>query len=117
MKQTITLAKIDEAIKSASQNNLPSSFLAKEVFFDHKHNYMIVHLRNDFKLLIELKDFSSLNNASVKQRERYSLLGGGAAIHWKDLDEDLSVRGLLIDYAKISSRLVTATVDLFASAH
>jgi Protein of unknown function (DUF2442) len=39
--------------------------------------------------------FPRLLNASAEQRRRWQLIGGGEGIHWPDLDEDLSVAGLL----------------------
>jgi Protein of unknown function (DUF2442) len=39
--------------------------------------------------------FPRLLNASAEQRGRWQLIGGGEGIHWPDLDEDLSVAGLL----------------------
>jgi hypothetical protein len=33
--------------------------------------------------------------ATVEQRRRWELLGGGEGIHWPDIDEDLGVAGLL----------------------
>ncbi|RNC76709.1 DUF2442 domain-containing protein [Piscirickettsiaceae bacterium NZ-RLO2] len=39
--------------------------------------------------------YPSLFNADKKQRENWDLAGGGYGIHWPDLDEDLSVDGML----------------------
>ena len=39
--------------------------------------------------------FPKLFAASSEQRENWELLGEGEGIHWPDIDEDLSVRGLL----------------------
>ena len=36
-----------------------------------------------------------LLNASPGQRARYELIGRGTGIHWPDVDEDISVRGML----------------------
>ena len=36
-----------------------------------------------------------LADATPEQRARYELLGGGTGIHWPDVDEDISVRGML----------------------
>jgi hypothetical protein len=36
-----------------------------------------------------------LRNASAAARSEYRLVGGGIGIHWPQLDEDLSVAGLL----------------------
>jgi hypothetical protein len=39
--------------------------------------------------------FPRLLRASPAQRANYELLGDGQGIHWPDIDEDLSVAGLL----------------------
>jgi uncharacterized protein DUF2442 len=36
-----------------------------------------------------------LTKASPNQRRRYELIGGGEGIHWPDVDEDISVEGML----------------------
>lgn len=36
-----------------------------------------------------------LAEATPAQRARFELLGGGVHIHWPEVDEDLSVRGML----------------------
>ncbi|HEY0932769.1 MAG TPA: DUF2442 domain-containing protein [Trebonia sp.] len=36
-----------------------------------------------------------LAEATPAQRARFELLGGGVHIHWPDVDEDLSIRGML----------------------
>jgi hypothetical protein len=36
-----------------------------------------------------------LLHATREQRERWEIAGGGFGIHWPDLDEDLSTRGML----------------------
>ena len=46
-------------------------------------------------LTVPLAWFPRLSNASTRQRENFRLLGDGEGIHWPDLDEDLSVAGLL----------------------
>jgi hypothetical protein len=44
---------------------------------------------------VPLAWFPRLLGASVAQRSDWRLIGGGEGIHWDELDEDLSVRGLL----------------------
>jgi hypothetical protein len=36
-----------------------------------------------------------LSDATPEQRRNFRLVGDGAGIHWPDVDEDLSVRGML----------------------
>ena len=39
--------------------------------------------------------FPLLHDATSAQRKNWRLIGGGVGIHWNDLDEDISVAGLL----------------------
>ena len=36
-----------------------------------------------------------LSEATPEQRANWRLIGSGAGIHWPDVDEDISVRGML----------------------
>ena len=36
-----------------------------------------------------------LSDATPEQRARHELLGDGTGIHWADVDEDISIRGML----------------------
>lgn len=36
-----------------------------------------------------------LSEATKEQRENYEIIGDGQGIHWPDIDEDISVRGML----------------------
>ncbi len=46
-------------------------------------------------LSVPLQWFPALRAATKEQRERYEIAGGGISLHWSELDEDLSVAGLL----------------------
>lgn len=39
--------------------------------------------------------FPRLNHASWDERSKHRLIGGGVGIHWPDIDEDLSVSGII----------------------
>ena len=39
--------------------------------------------------------FPRLTKATAEQRAKFEILGQGEGIHWPDIDEDLSVGGLL----------------------
>ena len=59
----------------------------------------------DIALIVELVDgrtisaplvwFPLLSQASKEQRDNWELLGDGEGVHWPDVDEDLSINGLL----------------------
>lgn len=36
-----------------------------------------------------------LSDATPKQRARFRLIGSGQGVHWPDIDEDISVEGML----------------------
>ena len=36
-----------------------------------------------------------LSEATPEQRANFRLIGGGQGIHWPDVDEDISIRGML----------------------
>jgi hypothetical protein len=40
--------------------------------------------------------YSRLLNATKEQRENYEFIGPGIGIHWEDLDEDLSIEGIVL---------------------
>ena len=54
-----------------------------------------VRLADGRELSVPLEWFPRLRNASAAARGEYRLVGGGIGIHWPQLDEDLSVAGLL----------------------
>ena len=37
-----------------------------------------------------------LAHAALDERRNWQLIGGGQGVHWPDLDEDISVEGLLV---------------------
>lgn len=56
---------------------------------------MIVSLVDGRKVTVPLIWFPRLSNATRNQLGNYELLGDGEGIHWPEIDEDLSVAGLL----------------------
>ncbi len=55
----------------------------------------VVHLQDGRSLTVPLEWFPWLREATEAQRNRWELIGPGFGIHWPDLDEDISVAGLL----------------------
>jgi hypothetical protein len=56
---------------------------------------LTVLLADGRKISVPLAWFPRLLHATVAQRLNFELLGEGEGIHWPDIDEDLSVAGLL----------------------
>lgn len=54
-----------------------------------------VLLADGRRILVPLAWFPRLLRATPAQRARFELIGDGQGIHWLDVDEDLSVAGLL----------------------
>jgi hypothetical protein len=44
---------------------------------------------------VPLDWYPRLAHAMPRERETWELIGGGEGIHWPDLDEDISIEGLL----------------------
>ena len=67
--------------------------LARSVEFTNDD--LVVSLVDGRKIAIPLAWFPRLTDATVEQLRHYELLGDGEGIHWPELDEDISVAGLL----------------------
>lgn len=72
---------------------VPPTALAKHVDFDD------VTIRVTFTdgrvLSVPLNWFPLLRDATPQQRANYEIGGGGVSLHWPDIDEDLSIAGLM----------------------
>jgi len=71
----------------------PAAAFAVNVRFDEETLH--VDLADGRSISAPLEWFASLRNATAAQRANWRLIGRGVGIHWDDLDEDLSVAGLL----------------------
>jgi hypothetical protein len=67
--------------------------LAQSVSFTESD--LCVALVDGRTLTVPLVWFPRLLSASEQARERVELLGEGEGIHWPEVDEDLSIAGLL----------------------
>ena len=71
----------------------PAAILATNVRSDAEKLYVL--LVDGREVSVPLEWFPKLRDATKKQRHNWRLIGGGVGIHWKDVDEDISVAGLL----------------------
>ena len=71
----------------------PKTALAKSVRFDAQ--MMHVDLTDGRVLSVPLAWFPILHSATPEQRAKCEIGGGGIGLHWPDLDEDLSIAGLM----------------------
>jgi hypothetical protein len=67
--------------------------LAVDVAFDT--DMLQVRLADGREVRVPLEWFPKLRDATAEQRANWRLIGRGVGIHWPDIDEDLSVPGLL----------------------
>jgi hypothetical protein len=72
---------------------VPRTALAKTVKF--ADDLMQVYLTDGRIISVPIIWFPLLHEATPEQREHYEVGGGGVSLHWPDIDEDLSVAGLL----------------------
>jgi hypothetical protein len=72
---------------------VPVTALAKKVEFDEE--MMQVTFTDGRVLGVPLAWFPTLQEATAAQRKRYEIGGGGISLHWPELDEDLSIAGLM----------------------
>jgi hypothetical protein len=56
---------------------------------------LYVRLSDGREMTVPLAWFPGLAEADRATRKHWRCVGGGVGMHWPDLDEDLSIRGLL----------------------
>ena len=67
---------------------------AQKIWLDD--DYLWVSLSDGRQLATPLSYFPRLLNATKEQRNEFEVSGGGRGIHWDELDEDISVEGLIL---------------------
>ncbi len=75
-------------------NTLIFKPLARKLSFDADN--MWVELMDGRQLGVPLAYFPRLIDASHEEMANYIISGGGTGLHWDDLDEDISVKSLLL---------------------
>jgi len=71
-----------------------SIITAKSIVF-HRDNSMSVYLSDERVITVPLKWYPRLERGKLSQKRNWEICGAGRGIHWPDLDEDLSIAGLL----------------------
>lgn len=56
---------------------------------------LCLHLADGREIRVPLAFYPRLRKATKAQRENYQIAGMGTGIHWPDVDEDLSVEGIV----------------------
>lgn len=75
---------------SASEFNIP---VATNVTVTETS--LSVDLSDGRTITVPLSWYPRLDHATEAERARWEFVGGGHGIHWPDIDEDISVQGLL----------------------
>jgi len=79
--------------KAALRAHVPNSALAKSVSFD---DFMMHVTLSDGRIIsTPLTWFPLLHTATPEQRKKYEISGGGISLHWPEIDEDLSIAGMM----------------------
>jgi hypothetical protein len=82
---------------------LNSEPLAVEVHFDDADSFR-VSLDDGRELVVPVTWFPRLLKASSSQRQNWRLIGRGEGIHWPEVDEDISVLGLIAGFGDTTRR-------------
>ena len=62
---------------------------------DVTEDTLTVELADGRSISVPLAWYPRLAHATPDERRNWRLIGGGEGVHWPDLDEDISVEGLL----------------------
>lgn len=79
---------------SSSAAKKMHEFIAAKVYFEKK--FLCVVLTDGREVKVPLEFYPRLVHAKPAQRKNYRLIGRGTGIHWPDVDEDLSVEGIVL---------------------
>jgi hypothetical protein len=69
---------------------------AKAIDVDVTGDTLTVDLADGRTLSVPLTWYPRLLHGTAKERQNWRLIGDGVGIHWPDLDEDISIEGLLL---------------------
>lgn len=76
--------------------NISGSKEPRALSVDFQDDELIVELEDGRSLHVPLEWFPRLRDATKKQRKNWRLIGRGVGINWSEIDEDISVRALLL---------------------
>lgn len=85
---------------SSVAKKLDQDIIAINVFFTSDAIGVILSDGREVKTPLEF--YPRLKNASPVQRNNFELIGLGTGIHWPDIDEDLSVEGIVLGHKAAS---------------
>ncbi|MDZ7792171.1 MAG: DUF2442 domain-containing protein [Spirochaetia bacterium] len=76
----------------STENNVEARIKKARITEDE----IIAHLVDGRTISVPLTWSWRLSEATETQRNNYELIGDGLGIHWPDVDEDISARGMLM---------------------
>ena len=56
---------------------------------------IMAHLADGRTIIVPLAWSWRLSEATPEQRSKFEILGDGQGVHWPDIDEDISIEGML----------------------
>jgi hypothetical protein len=74
-------------------NNVTYSTTATNVKIENSD--LVVTLQDGRKISVPIHFFKKLQSSTSEQLSKCEILYGGKTLHWEELDEDISVPGLL----------------------
>ncbi len=74
---------------------LETNVKAKHVIIDRDLDLILIVLSNGGVLNVRISEFPRLKKASKAKLQDYRLIANGIGIHWNQLDEDISIKGLI----------------------
>ena len=77
---------------SSSQADSPTALAVDVSVTD---DMLTVHLSDGRRIAAPVNWYPRLAKGSKSERANWRLIGRGTGIHWPDLDEDISIEGLL----------------------
>ena len=101
--------------KRPGMNTLAIEAVATDVSFDSDN--MWVQLADGRKLGVPLAYFPRLLRATPRQRKNYIISGGGTGLHWKDIDEDICVKSLVMGVGDRTKPHLSRKVATKKTAH
>lgn len=106
MKKSDWDKEVDKLVAETHAMIKPSGRFFDEVEISFFDGYMYFKLDKDiYRIkLVPTGYLKKLYHATKKQRENYELDPSRYGVHWEDLDEDLSFKGLIKDAEKISNQ-------------
>ena len=89
--------------KRLGMNTLNNKNLIKSVGFGNDKMY--VELDSSRVLTVPYSYTKRLENATQEQLNNYRLIANGVGIHFEDIDEDISVEGIIRDFGNDTKRI------------